>query len=489
MDTNILIPTISLSVIFHMTPVPVTIQPQPTYLINYPDPLIDPAPITIRADPTPTASGCMGDKCRKHDCILFGCDSGCGLFSCNSGCGIYRCGGSCSVIGCIANCLLRSCGGLGCLLPGGCRNTQGSNSSDSSNKCDSPATALACIYLVTSYSTWQDTAVITMPGSPQCSMDPDVLKMLSVEQAADQTIINREQIPLETLMIIQIMTITNTPTMTVIVVVLPSAMANSRTTLFFYIFKVYNIEGWSTDSSKKLKGEEKGCGALTGWEWDKHTSTHLSRAYFNLLFLMKAGCVERAIVSAGGPKLSCEYQGRASVLEEKRQLISNTPTLPSGSLIFTTIIEETLKLIYTTEIVLGTKEASTTRTLTLTITSTTISATPSNPSNPSTDGLCGATNSGQTCLGLSFGDCCSGSSYCRDTAEYCGTECQPEFGTCSLSTSPPVSTDGLCSQMSDLVGAVCEGLVFGNCCSEWGYCGSLNAYYETGCQEAFGSCV
>lgn len=59
---------------------------------------------------------------------------------------------------------------------------------------------------------------------------------------------------------------------------------------------------------------------------------------------MKAGCVERAIVSAGGPKLSCKYQGRASVLDGKRsmdigppapelplkrQLINETASLPS----------------------------------------------------------------------------------------------------------------------------------------------------------------
>ncbi|KAL2812352.1 hypothetical protein BDW59DRAFT_176990 [Aspergillus cavernicola] len=517
MDTNIPIPTIFLSVTFYMTPVPVTIQPQPTYLINYPDPLINLAPVTIRADPTPTASSCTGDKCRKHNCILFGCDGSYSLFSCNSSCGIYRYSSGCSIIGCIVNCLLRSCGGLGCLLPGSCGNIQGSNSSNSSNKYDSPAIVLVCTYLVTSYSTWylalfltiietncvtsmacnrQDIVVIIIPGSLQCSVDPNILKILSVKQAADQTIINREQIPLKTLIVIQTITIINTLTIIVTVVVLLSATANSRTILFFYIFKVYNIKGWSTDGSKKLKGKEKGCSTLTGWEWDEHTSTHLSYIYFNLLFLMKAGCVERAIMSVGGPKLSCEYQGRTSVLEGKQsieidslaqalllrhQLIKTAPLYmpeswgPGNTEIFMTTIEETSKSTYTTEIVLGTKEASITGTLMSTTISMIISATPSNPLNPSTDSLCGATNSGQTCLSLSFGDCCSGSSYYRDTAEYCGTECQPEFGTCSPSTGPLVLTDGLCSQMSNLVGA--------------GYCRSLNMYYRTGYQEAFGSCV
>jgi chitinase len=125
-----------------------------------------------------------------------------------------------------------------------------------------------------------------------------------------------------------------------------STLTAARTTLFFYIFEVYNIEGWSTDGGKKLKDEEKGCGALTGWDWDERTSTQFSRAYFNLPFIMKAGCVERAIVSAGGPKLSCKYQGSASILNGKRsmkidpparalplrrQLISETASLPSFS--------------------------------------------------------------------------------------------------------------------------------------------------------------
>jgi hypothetical protein len=55
-------------------------------------------------------------------------------------------------------------------------------------------------------------------------------------------------------------------------------------TSFFYIFEVYNIGGWSTDGGKKLKDEEKGCGALTGWDWDERTSTHPSRAYFKYIF-------------------------------------------------------------------------------------------------------------------------------------------------------------------------------------------------------------
>ncbi|KAL9620387.1 MAG: hypothetical protein Q9160_005087 [Pyrenula sp. 1 TL-2023] len=68
-------------------------------------------------------------------------------------------------------------------------------------------------------------------------------------------------------------------------------------------FKIYDIGGWSTDGGKKLHDEEKGCGVLTGWSFkDNHAS-------FNLPFFTKNGCVERAIASAGGPKIRCKHNG------------------------------------------------------------------------------------------------------------------------------------------------------------------------------------
>lgn len=152
-DTNVPLPTFP-PVIFHTTPVPVTIQPQPTYSVDYPDPPVPPAPVTIKSDPTPTPSGCKGSGCGKRDCSVFGCDGGCGLFGCDGGCSIFGCGGGCGILGCKPDCPLGSCGGVGCLIPGGCGNTQGSDGGDSSNECESPATASACTYLVTSYSAW-----------------------------------------------------------------------------------------------------------------------------------------------------------------------------------------------------------------------------------------------------------------------------------------------------------------------------------------------
>lgn len=77
----------------------------------------------------------------------------------------------------------------------------------------------------------------------------------------------------------------------------------------FYVFEIYNIDGWVTDGGEKLKDEEDGCATLTGWDWHEADSDSYAYVFFNLDFFIKAGCVERAIVSAGGPKISCKGGG------------------------------------------------------------------------------------------------------------------------------------------------------------------------------------
>ncbi|RAH66876.1 uncharacterized protein BO66DRAFT_404439 [Aspergillus aculeatinus CBS 121060] len=103
----------------------------------------------------------------------------------------------------------------------------------------------------------------------------------------------------------------------------------------------------------------------------------------------------------------------------------------------------------------------------------------------STNGLCG---NGTTCLGSSFGDCCSLSGYCGSTSDYCAAElCDSTSGNCV--SGNPISLDGLCASLSS-TNATCTGSQFGSCCSTGGYCGNTSDYcgYET-CQSAFGSCV
>ncbi|KAF2669033.1 FAD-binding domain-containing protein [Microthyrium microscopicum] len=125
----------------------------------------------------------------------------------------------------------------------------------------------------------------------------------------------------------------------------------------------------------------------------------------------------------------------------------------------------------------------------------------------SPDGSCGGAT-GYTCSGSSFGACCSQFGYCGNGDAWCSTGCQSSFGTCTgsgspssssivkrsssspaPSASPPpstkTSTDGSCGGSQ---GMTCIGYSQGNCCSQWGYCGSTSDYCGTGCQSVFGNC-
>ncbi|KAH7380580.1 hypothetical protein BKA66DRAFT_419705 [Pyrenochaeta sp. MPI-SDFR-AT-0127] len=123
----------------------------------------------------------------------------------------------------------------------------------------------------------------------------------------------------------------------------------------------------------------------------------------------------------------------------------------------------------------------------------------------STDATCGGTNK-YTCLGSTFGNCCSTSGWCGSTTDYCGTGCQSSFGNCggngaasstvrtstrassavpSPSAGGKVSTDGSCAGTS---GFTCQGSSYGNCCSQYGWCGSTTDHCSTGCNSAFGTC-
>lgn len=50
----------------------------------------------------------------------------------------------------------------------------------------------------------------------------------------------------------------------------------------------------------------------------------------------------------------------------------------------------------------------------------------------SANALCGAFNGSATCAGSGFGDCCSQFGICGSTALHCGGACQAGYGTCGL---------------------------------------------------------
>jgi peptidoglycan/xylan/chitin deacetylase (PgdA/CDA1 family) len=152
------------------------------------------------------------------------------------------------------------------------------------------------------------------------------------------------------------------------------------------------------------------------------------------------------------------------------------------------------------------------------------------PTKVSIDASCGGIT-GSTCQGSEFGNCCSAAGWCGSTDAYCGTGCNPLFGTCSggsavsdavstsaapvvsspattVASSPAttvatsvratsssaaapaktsaasnVSTNGKCGARNGK--KVCPGT---KCCSLLGNCGDNLLYCWVGCQKAFGRC-
>lgn len=88
-------------------------------------------------------------------------------------------------------------------------------------------------------------------------------------------------------------------------------------------FEVYNIRGWSIDDhGERFYDEEGGCSAITDWIWADPNNED-ARADFNLPFFIKSGCVECAIASAGGPKISSQPQGFQRALAKQAVAVGN----------------------------------------------------------------------------------------------------------------------------------------------------------------------
>lgn len=105
----------------------------------------------------------------------------------------------------------------------------------------------------------------------------------------------------------------------------------------------------------------------------------------------------------------------------------------------------------------------------------------------SIDGNCSTnSNINATCLGSSFGDCCSANGFCGSTDVYCGAGCQETSGNCAANASL-ISVDGRCGRQ-DPGTHICPQSIFGPCCSVNGFCGSNSTYCGTGCQSDFGEC-
>ncbi|KAJ3369781.1 hypothetical protein HDU91_006905 [Kappamyces sp. JEL0680] len=128
------------------------------------------------------------------------------------------------------------------------------------------------------------------------------------------------------------------------------------------------------------------------------------------------------------------------------------------------------------------------------------------PSNVQLGGRCG-TNLGVCASSL----CCSQYGYCGNGDAWCGAGCQSLFGTCGSSSAVVTSTQSpahVAVQTSTHAttqpaatstpsgvpsGGNCglgQGTCASNlCCSQYGFCGSGDAWCGTGCQSLFGICA
>ncbi|KAF2852768.1 carbohydrate-binding module family 18 protein [Plenodomus tracheiphilus IPT5] len=88
----------------------------------------------------------------------------------------------------------------------------------------------------------------------------------------------------------------------------------------------------------------------------------------------------------------------------------------------------------------------------------------------SQNGKCGSDNN-LSCQGSDFGDCCSQWGFCGRGTRYCGGGCDPAFGSCDGTTTiaapAPSSTNARCGYANGAEeGASCLGSRDGDCCSQ-----------------------
>lgn len=68
--------------------------------------------------------------------------------------------------------------------------------------------------------------------------------------------------------------------------------------------------------------------------------------------------------------------------------------------------------------------------------------------------------------------------------DYCGDGCQLKFGHCDKTVGEP-SPDGTCGGDT---GFTCKDSGFGDCCSQYHWCGSSKVHCGAGCEAGFGDC-
>ncbi|EON61932.1 hypothetical protein W97_01150 [Coniosporium apollinis CBS 100218] len=133
-----------------------------------------------------------------------------------------------------------------------------------------------------------------------------------------------------------------------------------------------------------------------------------------------------------GVKISGNLGSSTNATAPTTPVVSSTKPATS-----TAASNSTTKPASTTAATNSTKPASTTAPLNSAAHfSNTTSSVATKPTVVSEHGSCGIRN-GQTCLGSLFGDCCSQWGYCGSREPWCGEGCDPKYGKCGLNATSP----------------------------------------------------
>ncbi|KAF3003978.1 hypothetical protein E8E14_006528 [Neopestalotiopsis sp. 37M] len=294
---------------------------------------------------------------------------------------------------------------------------------------------------------------------------------------------------------------------------------------FYLGVLLYNIRGgWADeDEGAELKKQENGCGGVSDWDWHDADDDSYAYVYYYLPGTLKAGCVERAIASAGGPKLSCEDQGYGnkpelegdknlgrrdlSVLNSRSPVDKRDPLdegrypsytpmqwpspssefttdLPTRRMTTTTIVEPSPSVVEVTKIIKRTISLITIAKPTTTQATPTVSYTPYVPETWDNTTVV-YTSTLTLTITLNGTDTGNATTTNGDATTTNSGEVTLTSSAEATPTGSTVSPDGSCGGTT---GYTCLGSEFGDCCSTYGYCGSTASYCSTYCDSAFGTC-
>jgi peptidoglycan/xylan/chitin deacetylase (PgdA/CDA1 family) len=107
----------------------------------------------------------------------------------------------------------------------------------------------------------------------------------------------------------------------------------------------------------------------------------------------------------------------------------------------------------------------------------------------STDGTCGTQGKNQICIGSEFGNCCSQYGYCGKSTDHCGTGCNTLFGNCGTNANPSSAPTATSTSAPQPTGAL-KTSTDGSCGSSSGFTcvGFIHDGAKSECCSQYGWC-